>query len=89
MSVAAVIRPPLAAVAAMERASIRHTPANWPSAGLDPSRLGEVPGGVPQAQAVVGRHVSRAEAGAAEAGLDDGAGGQQVRRGADLRQLQD
>ena len=41
MSVAAVIRPPLAAVAAMERASIRHTPANWPSAGLDPSRLGK------------------------------------------------
>lgn len=32
---------PLAAVAAMERASIRHTPANWPSAGLDPSRLGK------------------------------------------------
>ena len=36
------MRPPLAAVAAMERASIRHTAANWPSPGLEPSRLGKL-----------------------------------------------
>ena len=41
MSVAAVILPPFSAVAAMDRASIRHTPANWPSAGLEPSRFGK------------------------------------------------
>ena len=36
------MRPPHAAVAAMERASIRQTPANWPSPGLEPSRLGKL-----------------------------------------------
>ena len=36
------MRPPFAAVAAMERASIRQTPANWPSPGLEPSRLGKL-----------------------------------------------
>ena len=43
---------------------------------------------MPQAQAVVGGHVARAEAGAAEAGLDDGAALQQCRRGAGFCQLQ-
>ena len=38
---AAVILPPFNAVAAMDRASIRHTPANCPSPGLEPSRLGK------------------------------------------------
>ncbi len=41
MSVAAVILPPFQAVAAMDRASMRHTAANWPSPGLEPSRLGK------------------------------------------------
>ena len=43
---------------------------------------------MPQAQAVVGRHVSRAKAGAAEAGLDQRAAGEQVRRGSDPGQFQ-
>ena len=50
--------------------------------------VGEVAGGVPQGQTVVGGHVPCAEAGTAEAGFDDGAGGQQVGGGAHLHQLQ-
>ena len=38
--------PPLAAVAAMERASISATPASWPLAGLGALAVGEVAGGV-------------------------------------------
>ena len=57
-------------------------------AGLGALAVGEVAGGVPQGQTVVGGHVACAEAGAAEAGLDDGAGGQQVSGGAHLHQLQ-
>ena len=36
------MRPPLRAVAAMERASIRQTPENCPSPGLEPSRFGKL-----------------------------------------------
>ena len=36
------MRPPFFAVAAMERASIRHTPANCPSPGFEPSRFGKL-----------------------------------------------
>ena len=45
-----------------------------PRAGLEPSRLGKFRVVCRMEKAVVGGHVSRAEAGAAEAGLDDGAG---------------
>ena len=41
-SVAEVSRPPLAAVAAIERASMRATAESWPSPGLEPSRLGKL-----------------------------------------------
>ena len=57
-------------------------------AGLGALSVGEVPGGVAEAETVVGGHVSRAEAGAAEARLYDGSALQQVRRGPGLRQLQ-
>ncbi len=56
--------------------------------GLGALAVGEVAGGVPQGQAVVGGHIPGAKAGAAEAGLDDGAGGKQLGGGADLRQVQ-
>ena len=56
--------------------------------GLGALPVGKVPGGVPEAQAVVGGHVSRAEAGTAEAGLDDRAALQQVCRGPHFGQLQ-
>ncbi len=57
-------------------------------AGLGTLAVGEVAGGVPEAQAIVGGHVPRAEAGPAEAGFDDRAALQQVCRGSDFRQLQ-
>ena len=57
-------------------------------AGLGALAVGEVAGGVPQAQAVVGGHIACAEAGAAEAGLDNRAGGQQIGRHAVAGQLQ-
>ena len=59
-----------------------------PLSGLAALPVGEVPGGVAKRQAVVGGYISRTEAGAAEAGLDNGPGLQQVRRGAQLHQLQ-
>ena len=49
-----------------------------PLAGLGAFPVGEIAGGVPQGQAVIGGHVACAEAGAAEAGLDNGAGFQQL-----------
>ncbi len=71
-------RPPLAAVAAMERASIRPR-RQLPLAGLGALAVGEVAGGVADAnRPLLAGHVACAEAGAAEAGLDDGAGGQQT-----------
>ena len=51
-------------------------------AGLGTFAVREVPGGVTDGEAVVGRGIARAEAGAAERGTDDGTGGHEVGDGA-------
>ena len=59
-----------------------------PLAGLGALAVREVARRVAQGQAVVGGHIARAEAGTAEARLDDRAGLEQLRRRADAHQLE-